>query len=229
MKCGGFTNDYISTVDRIVKNPVVTLFYKDLPTLKYRQSKGLVNFNCHIGQRKLLLNEIQFLSYYLKPNKRNYILYVGAAPCEHLTVIDKLFPGNSYLLIDPNFIIADIEYQYIYQNKSVISDSSFKIVKSYAKSSQPHQQRGAARLKTAEFIDGTEFDALQLTDDVWRDFSHKKHKSGSANVFVIQDYMSIALAKKIKDSIPEDVLFISDLRTNLFADGPTPIYSLTIA
>lgn len=54
----------------------------------------------HLGQRKLLLSEIMFLSLCLdQPN--TVVVYAGAAPCDHLSFLLKLFPTVSFVLVDP--------------------------------------------------------------------------------------------------------------------------------
>ena len=58
----------------------------------------------HLGQRKLLLAEIQFLTQCSEKAKN--IIYVGAAPGHHITYLSELFPNNIFHLYDPrNFAI----------------------------------------------------------------------------------------------------------------------------
>ena len=58
----------------------------------------------HLGQRKLLLTEVQFLTKYC--DKAQNIIYVGAAPGHHITYLSELFPNNIFHLYDPrNFAI----------------------------------------------------------------------------------------------------------------------------
>jgi hypothetical protein len=58
--------------------------------------------NVHMGQRKLLLSEIQLLTkYYLNnPDKHPVVLYIGAAPGTHLLTLSKLFPTVKFILYD---------------------------------------------------------------------------------------------------------------------------------
>jgi len=59
----------------------------------------------HLGQRKLLLAEVQFLTKYSE--KAKDIIYVGAAPGHHITYLSELFPNNTFHLYDPrNFAIS---------------------------------------------------------------------------------------------------------------------------
>jgi len=59
------------------------------------------NYNIHLGQRKLLLSEIQLLTRYYQENKSDpVIVYVGAAPGTHLILLSELFPKVSFILFD---------------------------------------------------------------------------------------------------------------------------------
>ena len=69
---------------------------------KYKVS-NIDNKNCHIGQKKLLFAEIEFLNYVSKYIDINdsLIVYIGASPGYHLNIIRKLFPDKYMLLYDP--------------------------------------------------------------------------------------------------------------------------------
>jgi hypothetical protein len=54
----------------------------------------------HWGQRKLLLSEIEFLTHYAEPGIT--VVYAGAAPGTHIPYLAGLFPGVSFVLVDPN-------------------------------------------------------------------------------------------------------------------------------
>ena len=57
--------------------------------------------NVHIGQRKLLLSEIQLLMEYYKTSSiPPTIVYIGAAPGIHLLYLSKMFPDVSFILYD---------------------------------------------------------------------------------------------------------------------------------
>jgi hypothetical protein len=57
--------------------------------------------NVHLGQRKLLLSEIQLLTEYYNENTKDpIILYVGAAPGTHLITLSMMFPRAFFILYD---------------------------------------------------------------------------------------------------------------------------------
>jgi hypothetical protein len=78
---------------------------KNSPKLNYYNinESSLNNIACHLGQRKLLYTEIEFLTIISKENNlSNYlIVYIGSAKGFHIPVLHKLFPNTKFLLIDP--------------------------------------------------------------------------------------------------------------------------------
>ena len=57
--------------------------------------------NVHMGQRKLLLSEIQLITEYYKNNTIHpVVLYVGSAPGTHLITLSIMFPNVYFILYD---------------------------------------------------------------------------------------------------------------------------------
>ena len=58
--------------------------------------------NMHVGQRKLLLSEIQLLNDYFhtNPERNPTLIYVGAAPGTHLLLLSMMFPQVFFILYD---------------------------------------------------------------------------------------------------------------------------------
>ncbi len=239
LECG-----FVEQYERAVEDKFV-IHYGDLNnTIKYdNRYKNPIRLTCHNGQRKLLLNEIQFLEYYLNVGKPNIVVYIGSAPGEHLTLIKELFPNNKYLLIDPNYQIIDDDIVYVYQNSDVISTNAKKLYDVYANSPIEHRRRAAKKLKRSKFLYGGEFDALDhqtnrsMVDEQMKLFGDVHHVnlfddivgSSEFDIFVIQDYMTIELAKRLSVGMgsftgDNEVVFISDIRTNLFSEiGPVDL------
>jgi hypothetical protein len=203
-------------------------------------SYELVYSLCHIGQRKLLMNELQFLTNYFSDNF-DFVIYAGAAPSEHLPVLLDLFPRVRFLLIDPNYIMFSTKsnstrysFRCIYQNFNLgnlnahyndyIATRDFRSIKKV----DAHYD--------ASSVDMTEFAVSQKTNTFHTQFNETNEPGffgdGPMGIFrdghrvaVIQDYLSLDLAKKLKEykHIHQyKFLYISDLRTNFFkSDGPT--------
>jgi len=66
--------------------------------LPYQHSNRLLKPQVHIGQRKLFLSEIQFLT----ENPSKYCLYAGSAPGHKTHLLSQHFPDIKFILIDPN-------------------------------------------------------------------------------------------------------------------------------
>lgn len=210
----------------------------------YQSSKN-IKFNCHLGQRKLLLNEIQFYSCYVRDSKQPLVIYAGSASGEHTPIILKMFPNIKLLLIDPNYHNIDDKTTYIYQNIDVISKSNWDEFNRYVDKTgdkrQRHLHQGAKRLINMEFITGEKIDVLQSVRDKSKkiiDIKDKFIKTGYKQiiekimnsrdrVFIIQDYMTIDLSKLLQKSILSfgdlDMFFVTDIRTNMFAGHPTDL------
>lgn len=80
---------------------VRTLNFETAPRLKYqpRDHKKEVRLNIHVGQRKLLLSEIEFLTFY--GHLSNTVIYAGAAGGTHIHYLSVLFPDHEFHCWDP--------------------------------------------------------------------------------------------------------------------------------
>jgi len=69
------------------------------PTRDYTEAKRAKTVE-HLGQRKLLLSEIEFLTHHLKEG--DTVVYAGSAPGTHLPLLTEMFPGIKMILYDPH-------------------------------------------------------------------------------------------------------------------------------
>jgi hypothetical protein len=107
--------------------PVIQLDYIR-HKLKYESGAKIPKTTIHIGQRKLFLSELQFLSNVSKPGKLEVCIYAGAAPSNHMGLLSELLPNIKFILIDPNpFDIYGVKPEEISPNQS--SDKIFEIVR----------------------------------------------------------------------------------------------------
>jgi hypothetical protein len=83
-------------------NPDSPLFHRAItresPTIHYSRDR-LRQEPLHVGQMKLLLSEIEFLTPFF--GKRFVVVYAGAAPGVHMPILAGMFPTMHFLLIDP--------------------------------------------------------------------------------------------------------------------------------
>lgn len=58
--------------------------------------------NQHIGQRKLFVSEIQFITKYVGLTEPSLVVYAGGAPSNKAALLAELCPNVLFLLVDPN-------------------------------------------------------------------------------------------------------------------------------
>lgn len=70
----------------------------DIPeSIPYVRDAGLPRNGLHLGQRKLALSEIQFLT----EHPCEYLIYAGSSPSNKIYFIANLFPKTRFILVDP--------------------------------------------------------------------------------------------------------------------------------
>ena len=188
----------------------------------------------HIGQRKLLMNEIEFMSM-VYPGY-DLVIYAGYAPSEKFTVLADLFPKTKFLLIDPNYPFFITEYcqicdpkfaadplrKYIIFNRQVIDPEQEQKVNNYQKLANAKKS-----LENSETPSGRKFNAIKLQEsfDEFNENSIKELIEGNTRSYIIQDYLTIQLAERIAEALKVAKIktgFISDLRTRILAESKTP-------
>lgn len=140
--------------------------YKQIPdNIPYSEKSNIANTNCHLGQRKLLLTEIEFYVKCIDLQSKNskLVIYPGSAPCEHLPIILDMFPTLKFILVDPNYHSIDkYKFHYIYQNVDVVEKSNLRVFQEQMKVQQNHSKqnildRQKHQNKTAQLLLKTSF------------------------------------------------------------------------
>ena len=168
--------------------------------MKYYSGQQIIKAAPHIGQRKLLLNEIQFLN---KVNE-NMCVYAGAAPGNKTHYLSNLFPKVKFILVDPNkfdlFNPKNNKSHRQEQHKDIIHIYSYYPTNSnsYPGNKKISEMSSAEKTKLINFI-----------------------KKSDYKIFIIEDYMDMVHAEFIK-LLSMDVSFISDIRSNS-SDGGSPL------
>jgi hypothetical protein len=194
------------------------IYYSDIKnTIEYQSNKitKQVKINPHIGQRKLLLNELQFHSHYHRPNQ--LVIYTGSAPCEHLPAVLKYYPDVKFLLIDGNYHLIKEKYVYVYQNKDVISKKHLDYISGLTYTKKKLEVK---KLENMEFLSGNIYDTLKPDyydrEIIGNDLFEKIHNS-EKNIFIIQDYLTIEMCKFFSECVGNSpfssILYLSDIRS----------------
>lgn len=93
--------DYADTADEAKARASEIPFSREPSELRvpYRERPNACKLSLHSGQRKLLLVEAEFLTYY--GNLAKTVVYAGAAPGIHCRLLAKMFPEHTFELYDP--------------------------------------------------------------------------------------------------------------------------------
>jgi hypothetical protein len=166
------------------KNEPTVVTINDIPLgIKYGPSN--IKPGIHIGQRKLFLSEVQYLTEVmttLDPSKKvEYVLYAGSAPSNKQYYLSVLFPNVKFILVDPAKFNINVD------GTSHIKSPHPTI--EYLKSSYGGKDAGVPVNKWVEYI------------------SNNK----TVKTFLIEDYMTDDYAKLFA---PLNVHLISDIRSN---------------
>jgi hypothetical protein len=78
-----------------------TILTEDFPKKEYSSRSSEQKNSVHIGQIKLLLSEISFLTLFLNEKENPIVVYAGAAPGNHIPILSDLFPEIEFHLYDP--------------------------------------------------------------------------------------------------------------------------------
>lgn len=211
------------------------------------KSTSMVNINCHLGQRKLLLSEIEFYAKCIdkKSSKQNIVIYAGSASGEHTPIILDMFQNMKFIFIDPNYHCIDPRYKfsYLYQNSDVISESNLKEFLQYSSNKNikndraAHLKRCSSTLLDADFFHSTKnYNVLkslhESKDDmkkIMKQFYVDKNLetnilNSDKRVFIIQDYMTLGLSEKLRDSLKNsNIYFLTDIRTAISSSHPVDL------
>jgi hypothetical protein len=209
-------------INNINSMPFEITYFQD-DTAKHLSS------NCHLGQRKLLLTEMEFYTRYIKDhNANNLVVYAGSASCEHLPVILSMFKNLRFILIDPNYHSIDAKYKYIYQNNEVISSGNYKQFVSYL--NKPDNSRMKHLHQITKMM--TEVEFLNNPTDTVQSDSDSGSESNVMDRYNVFD-KSEKYLKRMKDMMQYfytndewnmiDWVMRGDTRVNIIQDYMTPV------
>ena len=191
-----FTAAFLEVYGTEEKPPVVT--YDNIKSsLKYIEAQKIYTAAYHIGQRKLILNEIQFLTR-IPTDEISLIVYAGAAPSNKGALLASLFPNLKLLLIDPaKFEIRP--YRNVVVTHLNVTDET-----------DPVQTVDEAfdAFKTADICTARVLMSGGIAAELGRRFA----KSGSGKK---------SDAKSIRSNPFSKLYFVSDIRTNIDDEGPS--------
>lgn len=201
-------------------------YYHDIDKrLKYQNSPDKKNI-IHIGQLKLFLTEVEFLTeFYSNHNDNIIMVYAGSAPCHHASYLSKMFPNLKIVMIDPH------EHLIMYDNDlTSYSESKYKETV-YLKCAKGNRFRIKDRI--VQMFDGTTVKVVDrestICSEIGDDFTKKLDEidylknfcdfimDTDYKYYIIEDYFTNKLAEFF--SSLGTFVFCSDIRTNIDIDS----------
>ncbi|MFS8158965.1 MAG: hypothetical protein ACMG6E_01900, partial [Candidatus Roizmanbacteria bacterium] len=149
----------------------------------WSQRRGILAAGDHHGQRKLLLSEIDFITSNARKNEPTIIIYIGAAPCDHGTLLLRMFPYVNLWIIDPRCVADDIR-EYGPEARVMITTGIYNqemadMIVTALKAKDQHISESSPKL--AEMTEFTER---------YDDFLFKNEKKGYRRLLFISDIRS---------------------------------------
>lgn len=152
--------------------------------------------NIHIGQRKLMMNELQFLNNFIKEfkSKRKYfVIYAGGSPGHHMYELARYYPNVTFIIVDPS------------RHQSYVSDNLVVINNKFAK----YTRQIYYEVNNKYVHDLINLDTLSRMLET------------NVRIFIIRDLCSSKLLLDIKTQLPEnsEIFLWSDIRTDNAESG----------
>ena len=197
--------------DIILKPRILrSLIKNSLPYLAIEPVKPVAIANkkeCHKGQIKLFITELQHLTAHIKSlDSEGYVIYAGSAPSMKAYVYAKLFPNLKFIFIDPNeFVIYmnsfhNTHYSYPGEDAIYMSVSKTNMNPNYTMVTQRnvcHYKDPKRVIDKNRIKDACTWDEGSMIDFI---------KSTNYRFYLFEEYMTkdvaISLNKLICDNTP---------------------------
>jgi hypothetical protein len=193
----------VTDIKRNINNPVPTEVEELKESFEYRErhNKMLDELLLHLGQRKLCLSEIEFLtrvrSLWETDRKGKYVIYAGAAPNHKGMFLAELFPEHTFVFVDP----GNFEVRYGKQDGKSINSTNFD-----------HQ--GLVYLKRHPVVFAKNATHGRLYECLGKYAEAiMAERNSRVRVFLIEDFMNLELARNLAILGSDNIIYISDIRT----------------
>jgi len=189
--------------------PPMMITVADIPGVAQYQRLQYVRASLHVGQLKLFLSEVQFLTDYARPVTQTYVVYAGSAPGHSRFMLATMFPAIKFVLIDP-------------QEHNIMGSAQSDILY-FRTSARTEFARTPINLATTNAIverpKGTQMRENEMlsADDIARVILREK----GYTFYIIEDLFTNDLARAFRalSAAGNIVYFISDIRTNTNSRG----------
>jgi len=211
-------------VDAAIKESPTCVLYSDIPTrLPYVRSSRNLKTTAHIGQLKLFLTELEFLTDYLDDaGDPAFVIYAGSSPSNKIAQLADMFPAVKFILVDPH------EHYVMYPGGDQYSEERAGEFLYFIAAEGDRYSLGHRKINfysphgppvivpRGEKMGAWPLDIARVVAD------------SPARYFMIEDYMDMSLSESLAALNSHGrVLFISDIRTLNEDEGqPTDLHIL---
>lgn len=216
---------YKQYLEEVIKGVETIKYLDEIPhTLPYELTKDTTR-TVHIGQLKLFLTEVEFLTEKLaKHDEQVVMIYAGSAPCMHASFLSEMFPNLKIVCVDPNEHIIyypnyKSSYDHQYLNKTVYFKATLKnMYRSHHRNIQMYdfQSKSIKKLKKELNVSDIEHIGSIFDSQIERknyspiiDFI----QNTNYKYYIIEDYFTDGLAELFAVFGEGNFLFCSDIRT----------------
>ena len=189
-------------------NPIAT-FAELKHRLPYSKDVKINSSSVHLGQIKLFLSELEFMTYCLHEHSDSALfVYAGSAPSHKILLLCDMFPNIKMLLIDPH------DHHVMGKTNAVVYLKTTSVGKRYGIGKHHFNVYAGGRVVFAQRKNIAELTRNVIAPDI--DFI----KSSSYKIYIYEDYMTEQIARLFSDT---SCYFISDIRTNMEGDSPSDL------
>ncbi len=211
-------------VDAAIKESPTCVLYSDIPTrLPYMRSTRNLKTTIHIGQLKLFLTELEFLTDYLdSSDDPAFVIYAGSSPSNKIAQLADMFPAVKFILVDPH------EHYVMYPGSDQYSDEHVEEFLYFVAAEGDRYSLGTRRINFYSPDGPPVITPRGQKIGAWPLDIARVVVESSSRYFMIEDYMDMSLAGSLAALASHGrVLFISDIRTLNEDEGqPTDLHIL---
>jgi hypothetical protein len=218
--------NYKKYLQEVIEGTKTIKYFDEIPhSLPYEVLNDSATFSIHIGQLKLFLTEVEFLTEKLSKHDEEVIMvYAGSAPCMHASFLSNMFPKLKIVCVDPNeHIIYYPNHKSSYDFPLLKSTVYFKAtLKNMYKSKYRNIQMYDSHSKSIRQLEkgrhgrdieriGKSFDAQIERKDYKPIVNYIKNTN--YKYYIIEDYFTDNIAELCAAFGAGNFLFCSDIRS----------------
>ena len=162
--------------------------------MEYEANSEIIKGSTHNGQRKLFLNEVQFLTK-CKDLNHKYCVYAGSSPGNKTHYLSTIFPDIKFILVDPN------RFDIFVDGKSHRDKPHPDIIHIY----KHFPTKSNVWSIDKKLYDMNEKEKMDTIDMI---------KNSNHKIFILEDYMDVPTATWLK-LLGASTTFVSDIRSNV--------------